>query len=74
MIYSYLKALLAMGGLFGPLLYVKQVRLEHDRQAIPRVVQQPLDVQRRMKYPQQFLQMDRREARRLRYLIWDLDH
>jgi hypothetical protein len=73
-IYSYLKVLLAMGSLFGPSLYVKQVRLEHDRQAIIRVVQQPLDVQRRMKHPHQSLQIDRMEARYLRQLICELDH
>jgi hypothetical protein len=73
-IYSYLKVVLAMGSLFGPLFYVKQVRLEHDRQAIIRVVQQPLDLQWRMKHPQQSLQIDRMEARYLRQLIWELDH
>jgi hypothetical protein len=73
-IYSFLKVLLAMGSLFGPLLYAKDVRLEHDRQAIIRVVQQPLDVRWRMKHRQQSLQIDRMEARYLQQLIRELDH
>lgn len=73
MLYGYLKIILAMGSLCGPLLYAKQVRLEHDRQAIMRVVKKPLDLQWQLNHPQQALRIDRAEARHLRQLIWDMD-
>jgi hypothetical protein len=74
MLYGHLKILLSIATLIVPLLHAKQVRLDHDRHATLRIVQQPLDAQWILKHPQQSLQIDRMETRRLHQLIWDLDH
>jgi len=73
MLWAYLKISLSLAIPISTLLYARQLRIEHDMQAIKWDVQHPPTSQWAVLHPREALQADRAEQRYLRSLIQDME-